>query len=60
MYTFFGGVTKILAPDNCKTAVIYQKGSWYTPKLNASYHELTDAIWRISPDIQWRFLPTLT
>lgn len=42
MYAFFGGVTKILVPDNCKTAVIHQKGSWYTPKLNTSYHELAE------------------
>ena len=39
MYAFFGGVSKLLVPDNCKTAVIHNN-NWYTPKLNTSYHEL--------------------
>ena len=39
MYAFFGGVTKLLVPDNCKTAVI-RNTDWYNPKLNTSYHEL--------------------
>lgn len=29
MYRFFGGVTRILVPDNLKTGV--EKASWYTP-----------------------------
>ncbi len=39
MYAFFGGVSKLLVPDNCKTAVIHNT-DWYTPKLNTSYQEL--------------------
>ncbi len=39
-YKFFGGVTRILAPDNLKTGVI--KVEWYTPVINKSYHELAE------------------
>ena len=41
MYNYFGGVAKILVPDNCKTAVVHTK-DWYTPKLNATYHEMAE------------------
>lgn len=41
MYKYFGGVAKILVPDNCKTAVIHTK-DWFTPKLNATYHEMAE------------------
>lgn len=41
MYDFFGGVSKILVPDNCKTAVVHTK-DWYTPKLNTTYHEMAE------------------
>lgn len=41
MYHYFGGVTKLLVPDNCKTAVIHTQ-NWYTPKLNTAYHELAE------------------
>ncbi len=41
MYEYFGGVAKILVPDNCKTAVIHNKG-WYTQKLNKTYHEMAE------------------
>lgn len=41
MYEFFGGVTKILVPDNCKTAVIHT-GGWYTQELNTVYHEMAE------------------
>lgn len=41
MYNYFGGVSKILVPDNCKTAVDHNK-DWYTPKLNATYHEMAE------------------
>jgi len=30
MYDYFGGVTRILVPDNCKTAVIHNK-NWNDP-----------------------------
>lgn len=41
MYNYFGGVARILVPDNCKTAVVHTK-DWYTPKLNTTYHELAE------------------
>ncbi len=41
MYDYFGGVSKILVPDNCKTAVIHNK-NWYTQKLNKTYHEMAE------------------
>ena len=41
MYDFFGGVAKILVPDNCKTAVVHTK-DWYTTKLNTTYHEMAE------------------
>ena len=41
MYEYFGGVPKILVPDNCLTAV-YHTGDWYTPSLNTTYHELAE------------------
>ena len=41
MYEYFGGVAKILVPDNCKTAVIHNKG-WKDQRINAVYHELAE------------------
>ena len=38
MLQFFGGVPRILVPDNCKTAVIHNK-DWFTPEVNRTYHE---------------------
>ena len=37
VYKFFGGVTRMLVPDNLKTGV--QKSSWDTPLINMSYQE---------------------
>ena len=37
-FTFLGGVTKILRPDNAKTGV--KKANYYEPKLNPSYQEM--------------------
>ena len=42
MFEFFGGVTPVLVADNCTTAVDHQKSDWYTPVLNATYHELAE------------------
>ena len=42
MYEYFGGVTKILVPDNCKTAVVHNNGGWYNQQLNATYHEMAE------------------
>lgn len=41
MYEYFGGVAKILVPDNCKTAVIHS-GNWYNQQLNTVYHEMAE------------------
>ena len=40
MYEYFGGVTRILVPDNTKTAVIHN--GWYTQELNTVYHEMAE------------------
>lgn len=39
-YRFFGGVTRILIPDNLKTGV--DKVSWYNPTINKTYHEMAE------------------
>ena len=41
MYEYFGGVTRILVPDNTKTAVLHT-GDWYTQELNTVYHEMAE------------------
>ena len=41
MFEYFGGVSKILVPDNCKTAVIHN-GDWSDPQVNAAYHEMAE------------------
>ncbi|MCR5457270.1 MAG: IS21 family transposase [Clostridiales bacterium] len=41
MFNYFGGVTKMLVPDNTKTAVNHTK-EWYTQELNKTYHELAE------------------
>ena len=41
MFEYFGGVTKILIPDNCRTAVNHN-GSWYTSELNRTYREMAE------------------
>jgi transposase len=41
MFEYFGGVSKILVPDNCKTAVI-RNGDWNNPQVNAVYHEMAE------------------
>jgi transposase len=41
MYEYFGGVTRILVPDNTKTAVIHSR-DWYTQELNTVYHEMAE------------------
>jgi transposase len=40
MYQFFGGVTRILVPDNLKTGV--EKADWYSPVINKVYHEMAE------------------
>lgn len=41
MYQYFGGVARILVPDNCKTAVVHN-GGWYNQQVNAVYHEMAE------------------
>jgi len=41
MYEYFGGVAKILIPDNCRTAVVHN-GGWYNQQLNTVYHEMAE------------------
>lgn len=42
MLEYFGGVPRIIVPDNCTTAVNHQQSDWYTPKLNTVYHEMAE------------------
>lgn len=39
-YSYFGGVTRLLIPDNLKTGVI--KNTWYETILNRSYQEMAE------------------
>lgn len=41
MYRYFGGVAKILVPDNCKTAVLHTN-QWYLQQLNPAYKEMAE------------------
>ena len=41
MYDYFGGVTRILVPDNCKTAVIHNK-NWNDQLINTVYQEMAE------------------
>jgi len=39
-YQFFGGVPRLLIPDNLKTGV--DKADWYSPVINKTYHEMAE------------------
>ena len=39
-YQYFGGVTRILVPDNLKTGV--DRVSWNTPTINRTYNEMAE------------------
>jgi len=39
-YQFFGGITRLLIPDNLKTGV--EKANWYSPVINKTYHEMAE------------------
>ena len=41
MYEYFGGVTRILVPDNTTTAVTHNN-DWYNQELNTIYHEMAE------------------
>ena len=40
MYLFYGGVSKLLVPDNLKTGV--ERADWYNPTINKTYHEMAE------------------
>ncbi len=40
MFQYFGGVPKIIVPDNLKTGVA--KADWYSPIIQKNYHELAE------------------
>lgn len=40
MFRYFGGVSRILVPDNLKTGVT--RVSWYTPVINKTYNEMAE------------------
>ena len=42
MYDYFGGVTTMLVPDNCSTAVNHSRSDWYTAQLNRTYGEMAE------------------
>ena len=41
MYEYFGGVARILVPDNCKTAVVHN-GGWKDQQINETYQKLAE------------------
>lgn len=41
MYQYFGGVARVLVPDNCKTAVVHA-GNWHEQIINETYQELAE------------------
>ena len=44
MYEYFGGVAKILVPDNCKTAVVHN-GGWKEQQINETLPGNGGALW---------------
>nr|WP_302168318.1 IS21 family transposase [uncultured Schaedlerella sp.] len=41
MYEYFGGIAKILVPDNCKTAVVHN-GGFRDQQINETYQEMAE------------------
>ncbi len=41
MFEYYGGVSRILDSDNCKTSVIHN-GDWDDPHVNAAYHDMAE------------------
>lgn len=41
MYEYFGGVARILVPDNCKTAVVHN-GGFKDQQINETYQEMAE------------------
>ena len=42
MFEYFGGVAKVLVPDNASTAVDHRNYDWYSPKLIRIYREMAE------------------
>ena len=42
MFEYFGGVAKLLVPDNTSTAVNHKRSDWYSKELNTTYHEMAE------------------
>ena len=42
MFEYLGGVTTMLVPDNCTTAVNHTRSDWYTAQLNRTYGEMAE------------------
>ena len=42
MYDFFGGVSRILVPDNCKTAVTRKGSGYQDPRINETYRNFAE------------------
>ena len=42
MFEYFGGVSKVLVPDNASTAVDHKSYDWYSPKLIRVYREMAE------------------
>jgi len=40
-FRYFGGVAKVLVPDNLKTGIVGYS-DWYTPLINKVYHEMAE------------------
>jgi transposase len=40
IYGYFGGVSKLLVPDNLRTGV--ERADWYDPVINKTYHEMAE------------------
>ncbi len=40
MFQYFGGVPKIIVPDNLETGV--SKANWYSPTIQKNYHEMAE------------------
>jgi transposase len=42
MFSYLGGVPKIVVPDNTKTAVLHNKGAWDSHEVNPAYQEMAE------------------
>ena len=42
MYEFFGGVARVLVPDNASSAVDHKDFDWFSPKQIRVYHKIAE------------------